>query len=54
MSRRLPSTWPEPRRSARGLQVTWVVADLDDYRVPDGAFDVITVIRYVNRRCGPD
>lgn len=37
----------------KGLQVTWVVADLDEHRLPDGAFDVITVIRYVNRQLWP-
>lgn len=37
----------------RGLDINWMVADLDDYDPPAGAYDVITVIRYVNRRLWP-
>jgi SAM-dependent methyltransferase len=33
----------------RGLELNWVVADLDDHELPVGAYNVITVIRYVNR-----
>lgn len=34
----------------RGIPVTWQVVDLDDARLEAAAYDVITVIRYVNRR----
>jgi SAM-dependent methyltransferase len=37
----------------RGLEINWVVADLDDHALPDGAYNVITVIRYVNRDLWP-
>ncbi|NNC90985.1 MAG: methyltransferase domain-containing protein [Acidimicrobiia bacterium] len=38
---------------ARGLAVDWVVADLDTYPLPAGAYQAITVIRYVNRGLWP-
>lgn len=34
----------------RGLEVDWRVADLDDFEPPPGRFDLITVIRYTNRK----
>ena len=37
----------------RGLEVEWVVADLDGYELAPAGYDVITVIRYVNRRLWP-
>lgn len=37
----------------RGLEVAWQVADLDDAQLPADAYDVITVIRYVNRNMWP-
>lgn len=37
----------------QGLEVDWVVADLDDYPLPPSTFDLITVIRYVNRSLWP-
>lgn len=37
----------------RDLTVTWHVADLDDYVPEDGAYQVITVIRYRNRALWP-
>ena len=37
----------------RGLEVNWVVADLDDHELQAGAYNVITVIRYVNRELWP-
>lgn len=37
----------------RGLAVAWTVADLDGYNIPDGEYDLITVIRYVNRDLWP-
>jgi len=37
----------------RGLEVNWVAADLDDHELPTGAYNVITVIRYVNRELWP-
>jgi SAM-dependent methyltransferase len=37
----------------RGLSVDWVVADLDTYPLPAGAYQAITVIRYVNRSLWP-
>jgi len=37
----------------RGLEVAWNVADLDDAELRTSAYDVITVIRYVNRRMWP-
>ena len=35
---------------ARGVEVDWRVADLDDFTPPPGRFDLITVIRYTNRK----
>jgi len=37
----------------RGLEVNWVVGDLDHYELPAATYDVITVIRYVNPRLWP-
>ncbi len=37
----------------RRLDINWRVADLDDHELPDAAYAVITVIRYVNRRLWP-
>ena len=37
----------------RGLEVAWIVADLDDAELQADAYDVITVIRYVNRNMWP-
>lgn len=37
----------------RGLEVTWMVSDLDDLALPEGKYDLITVIRYVNRGLWP-
>ena len=37
----------------RGLAVDWVVADLDSHPLPTGAYQLITVIRYVNRSLWP-
>ena len=37
----------------RGLDIRWVVHDLDDASLAEGAYDLITVIRYVNRRLWP-
>jgi len=34
----------------RGLKVCWRVADLDDFDPPPDRFDLITVIRYTNRK----
>jgi hypothetical protein len=38
---------------AQGLDINWVQADLDHYEIPERAYDVITVIRYVNRQLWP-
>ena len=35
---------------ARGVEVDWRVADLDDFTPPPGRFNLITVIRYTNRK----
>jgi len=37
----------------RGLAVEWLVSDLDEYVVAESSFDLITVIRYVNRGLWP-
>lgn len=37
----------------RGLELTWIVADLDEWRPEPDAFDVITVVRYRNPRIWP-
>ena len=37
----------------RDLDVAWKVADLDDAELSASAYDVITMIRYVNRRLWP-
>jgi SAM-dependent methyltransferase len=37
----------------RDLEVAWRVADLDDAELQTDAYDVITVIRYVNRNMWP-
>ena len=34
----------------RGLEVGWRVADLDDFEPPSGRFDLVTIIRYTNRK----
>ena len=34
----------------RRLEVSWRVADLDGFEPPPGRFDLITVIRYTNRK----
>lgn len=34
---------------ARGLEVNWIVADLDDAPVPEDAYDLIVVVRYLHR-----
>lgn len=39
--------------AARGLVVDWLVEDLDEYEPPPGAFHLIVVFRYVNRRLWP-
>lgn len=41
---------------ARGVDVTWIEADLDerpDETLPEGPYDLIVVVRYVNRRLYP-
>ncbi len=37
----------------RDLDVNWVVSDLDDYQVATSTYDLITVIRYLNRGLWP-
>ncbi|NNF53067.1 MAG: class I SAM-dependent methyltransferase [Acidimicrobiales bacterium] len=37
----------------RGLDVTWVVADLDTFQLETAAYDLITVIRYANPELWP-
>jgi SAM-dependent methyltransferase len=37
----------------KGLEVSWEVADLDDADLQSDTYDVITVIRYVNRKMWP-
>ena len=37
----------------RGIDVNWIVADLDVWEPAIGRYDLITVIRYVNRRLWP-
>jgi len=37
----------------RGHEITWIVADLDEHQLPSDTFDVIAVIRYVNRSLWP-
>lgn len=37
----------------RGLEIAWGVTDLDNAELETSAYDVITVIRYVNRRLWP-
>ncbi|MDH3607280.1 MAG: methyltransferase domain-containing protein [Acidimicrobiia bacterium] len=37
----------------RSLEIDWMVSDLDEYAVPESSFDLITVIRYVNRGLWP-
>ena len=37
----------------RGLEVNWTVADLDDADLGTSRYDLITVIRYVNRHMWP-
>ena len=37
----------------RGLAVDWRAVDLDDFDVPLSTYDLITVIRYVNRALWP-
>jgi SAM-dependent methyltransferase len=37
----------------RGLRVQWRVADLDEVKFDDGAYDLITLIRYVSRDAAP-
>ena len=38
---------------ARGVVIEWRVADIDDLELPEDAFDLITMIRYVNRAVWP-
>ncbi len=40
--------------TARGLRIFRVVADLDYFRLPVSAFDVIVVMRYLNRSISSD
>lgn len=37
----------------RGLDLNWLVSDLDDLHLPAGTYDLITVIRYVNKALWP-
>lgn len=37
----------------RGLSVTWHVADLDALELPEDTFDLVTMVRYVNRSLWP-
>ncbi len=37
----------------RGLELEWMVSDLDDLALPAEKYDLITVIRYVNRGLWP-
>ena len=37
----------------RGVTVRWRVADLDEFDLPEGAFDLVTMVRYVNRDLWP-
>lgn len=37
----------------RGLVIEWRVADIDDLELPQAVFDLITMIRYVNRAVWP-
>lgn len=37
----------------RGITVAWQVVDLDDARLEAAAYDLITVVRYVNRKLWP-
>jgi SAM-dependent methyltransferase len=37
----------------QGLEIDWVVADLDTDPLPAGDYDLITVVRYRNRRLWP-
>lgn len=37
----------------RGLDINWIVADLDRYEPEPGTYDLITVIRFVNRSLWP-
>ena len=39
--------------ASRDVQVNWVVADLDHHALSAGSYNVITVIRYVNRSLWP-
>jgi SAM-dependent methyltransferase len=43
----------EANASARGLEVDWRMADLDDEELPAGRYDLITMIRYVKRPLWP-
>lgn len=38
---------------ARGLVIEWRVADIEDLELPQAVFDLITMIRYVNRAVWP-
>ncbi len=40
--------------AAREIDLDWVVADVDDFDLSAGRFDLITMIRYVNRSVWPD
>lgn len=33
----------------RGVEVEWIVADLEDARIPEDAYDLIVVVRYLHR-----
>ena len=39
------------RRSAaeRGLEVDWIVADLENAAIPEGTYDLVVVVRYLHR-----
>lgn len=37
----------------RGLDVSWVVAGIEEMDLPQGAYDLITMIRYTNREIWP-
>ena len=39
--------------AARGLEVDWQTADLDDFQPAAAAFDLVVCARYVNRRLMP-
>lgn len=43
----------QAKAEQRGLKLDWTVSDLDDLNLPPESYDLITVIRYVNRGLWP-